>query len=132
MVNPTNQTNTTVPIETYNMLKKIKEKYNLTFDDVLDQMCELEFQHNYVQQIQNYELYYNDNIYPFRIIFKKDSFTVEYKTMNGDYIAQINKWGLDKKIVSVFFEFIKEECARCVFLNVPVGLMFKEFDVYKV
>lgn len=131
MANPINQTNTTVPIETYNMLRKIKEKQGCTFDDVLDQLCELEFQNNYVQQIINYELYYNDMVYPFRIIFKKDSFTIEYSTNDG-YTTQISKWGLDKRITALFFEFIKEECARCVFLNMPVGLMFQDFDVYKI
>ena len=131
MANPINQTNTTVPIETYNLLKEIKEKQGCTFDEVLNQLCEMEFQNNYVQQIINYELYYQDEVFPFRIIFKKDSFTIEYLTNNG-YVTQINKWGLDKKIVSIFFEFIKEECARCVFLNMPLGLMFQEFDVYKI
>lgn len=131
MANPTNQTNTTVPIETYEVLKKIKQKHNCTFDDVLDQMCEMELQRNYVQQVIDYELYYSDKIYPFRITFKKDSFLIDFFNENGR-TTQINKWGLDKKIVSAFFEFIKEDCARCIFLNMPLGIMFKDFDIYKV
>ena len=131
MANPTNSTNTTVPIETYNTLKKIKEKTGMTFSEILDQLCELEFQNNYVQQTSSYELLYHDKVYPFEIIFKKNDFIINYITPSGK-TSHINKWGLDKKVTAEFFEFINEECARCVFQNIPFGLMFRDFDIYKL
>ena len=131
MANPTNSTNTTIPSEVYDILKQIKDKKGLTFSEILDQLCELEFQNNYVQDIVTYELFYQDEVFRFEITFKKNDFTIKYITSDGK-TTSINRWGLDKKIVNEFYEFINEDCARCMFQNMPVGLMFKEFDIYKI
>lgn len=131
MANPTNSTNTTVTEETYNTLKKIKEQTGWTFSEILDKLCELEMQHNYVENIVKYDLVYQDKVFRFEITFKKNNFTIEYFNSNGENTT-INKWGLDKKIVSEFYEFINEDCARCMFQNMPIGLIFKEFDIYKI
>lgn len=137
MANPTNQTNTTIPIETYNILKEIKEKKGCTFDELLDQLCELEFQYNYVQQEQDFELYcrdehnYLDKIFYFKIVFKKNNMDFIYKTPTGKKSKKISEWGLPDNVRKEFFTFIKEPCARCIFENLPLGLVFEEFDVYK-
>ena len=131
MANPLNTTNLTVSEETYNRLKKIKEKKDWTYNQVIDNLCELELQYNYIEQIINYELLAFDKIYPFRITFKKDNMIIEYGTPNG-YSLKISDWNIKKSIRNTFFEFIKEECARCIFLNMPMGIMFEEFDIYKI
>ena len=132
MVNPANQTNTTVPLETYNILKQIKEKQNCTFDEVLDQLCELEFKYNYVEKVQKYELYYNDVVFPFEITFKKENMVIMYETPLRKSSAKISEWGVSDDIRKEFYTFINEEYARCILENMPVGLMFKKFDIYKI
>ena len=132
MVNPANQTNTTVPLETYNILKQIKEKQNCTFDEVLDQLCELEFKYNYVEKVQKYELYYNDVVFPFEITFKKENMVIMYETPLRKSSAKISEWGVPDDIRKEFYTFINEEYARCILENMPVGLMFKKFDIYKI
>ncbi|MBQ3407954.1 MAG: hypothetical protein IJH12_01965 [Clostridia bacterium] len=131
MPNPINQTNTTVPIKTYNILKQIKEKQNCTFDEVLEQLIELELKNNYVTKTIDYELVYNGEVFQFQINFKKDSFIIKY-LIDDKFTTRINDWGLDKRITSIFYEFINENCARCIFLNMPFGLIFEEFDIYKI
>ena len=131
MANPINTTNLSVSEETYNRLKKIKEINGWTFNEVISQLCELELQHNYIDKIISYELYYNDIIYPFRVTFKKENMVIEY--YNGEtYSDKIKTWGLDDKIAKAFYEFINIECSRCMLYYMPVGLIFKEFDIYKV
>lgn len=131
MANPLNTTNLMVSEETYNRLKHIKEVKGWTFNQVVDKLCELELQYNYIEQIMNYELFIDDNIFKFRIIFKKETMIFEY--YDGERFTQkISEWGIDKKTQRQFFEFIKEDCARCIFLNMPIGIIFKEFDIYKV
>ena len=52
---------------------------------------------------------------------------------NGEtYSDKIKTWGLDDKIAKAFYEFINMECSRCILYSMPVGLIFKEFDIYKV
>lgn len=131
MANPANTTNLTVSEETYNRLKKIKQIKGWTFNQLIDTLCELELQNNYVDQIINYELLAFNKIYPFRITFKKDNMLIEYRTPTG-YSLKISDWGVKKSIERKFFEFINEECARCIFQNMPMGLMFEEFDIYKI
>ena len=91
MPNPANQTNTTIPEEIYNILKEIKEKKQCTFDEVLNQLCELDFQYNYIEKTQDYDLYYNDNIFSFRIVFKKEDILFIYKTPTGDESYSISE-----------------------------------------
>ena len=132
MVNPTNQTNTTIPIDIYNILKQIKEKQNCTFDDVLDQLCELEFKYNYIERVQSYELYYNDIGFQFEITFKKENMVIMYKTPSKTVSAKISEWGVPDDIRKEFYTFITEEYARCILENMPIGLIFKKFDIYKL
>ncbi len=113
MANPINTTNLSVSEETYNRLKKIKEINGWTFNEVISQLCELEIQHNYIDKIISYELYYNDRIYPFRVTFKKENMVVEYYNGKG-YSDKIKTWGLDDKIAKAFFEFINGECLSLI------------------
>lgn len=131
MANPINTTNLTVSEEIYDRLKKLKEHNGWTFNEVILKLCELELQYNYTDKTINYELYHQDRIYPFRVIFKKENIVIEY--YNGaEYSNKINTWGLDDKVAKRFFEFVNEECSRCILYNMPIGLMFEEFDIYKV
>ena len=132
MPNPANQTNTTIPEEIYNILKEIKEKKQCTFDEVLNQLCELDFQYNYIEKTQDYDLYYNDNIFSFRIVFKKEDILFIYKTPTGDESYSISEWVLPDNVRKNFYTFIKEDYARSLLENMPLGLVFKDFDIYKV
>lgn len=131
MANAPNTTNITLSEDTYNRLKILKEKHNLTFTEMVDWLCELEFQHNYVSRVQDYELVYQDKIFQFRITFKKNNIVFEYFTENS-ITTKINEWGLPNRLTSQFIEFINEGCSRCIFENMPIGLIFKEFDIYKL
>lgn len=130
MPNPVNQTNTTIPLETYNILKEIKEKKGCTFDEILDQLCELDFKYNYIEKIKEYDLYYKDTIFSFKITFKKENMVFEYKTRANGYSQSISEWGLPDKLRKEFYTFIKEPYARCMLENLPLGLVFKDFDIY--
>lgn len=130
MANPTNQTNTTIPIETYNILKEIKEKKDCTFDEILDQLCELDFQYNYIQKEQDYELYCYDKLFPFTVTFKKENIDITYHTLTGES-KRISEWGVPDNVRKEFYTFIKEPYARSMLENIPVGLLFKTFDIYK-
>lgn len=131
MANPTNQTNTTIPEETYNILKEIKEKKGCTFDELLDQLCELDFKYNYIEKVQYYDLYYKDSVFSFTITFKKENMVFTYETLYGKYTNSISEWGLYDNIRKEFFTFIKEPFARCMFENMPAGLLFKDFYICK-
>lgn len=131
MPNPINQTNTTIPLETYNILKEIKEKKDCTFDEILNQLCELDFQHNYIQKVQNYDLYYQDSIFSFIVTFKKENMDLTYVTPTGSKSKSISEWGVPDKVRKDFYTFIKEPFARCILENLPLGLVFKDFDIYK-
>lgn len=133
MANPRNTTNLTLPLDTYTRLKKIKEKHNWSYNEVVDVLCELEFKNNYIERIYNYELFVQDDIFKFRITFRKDDMVVEYyNEERGTFSDKIKTWGLPKKVEDVFFEFIREEGCRCILINLPVGLIFEGFDIYKV
>ncbi len=131
MPNPRNTTNLTVSEETYNRLKNIKELKGWTFNQIIEKLCELELQYNYIELVEDYELYYQDKIYPFRVTFKKENMIIEY--YDGlKFTKRISNWGLPSKIINKFYEFLNEECSRCVLLHIPIGLMFEEFDIYKI
>ena len=131
MPNPTNQTNTTIPEETYELLKHIRDKQGCTFDEVLDQLCELDFQHNYVERECEYDLYYRDVVFPFKVTFKKENMVLEYITPINEKSSSISEWGLPDEVRREFYTFIKEDYARCMLENMDVGLVFKDFDIYK-
>lgn len=132
MVNPTNQTNTTIPEETYNILKHIKEKQKCTFDEVLDQLCNLDIQYNYIERVQEYDLCYNDEVHSFKVTFKKENMVFDYITKEKKLTSSISEWGIKDNIRKQFYTFIKEDYARCMLENIDVGLLFKDFDIYKV
>ena len=130
MPTPLNQATTSVQEEVYMTLKKIKEKQGCTFNDVIEQLCEMEFKNNYTIRTEEFELIYRGRIYPFTATFKKNNFTVKY-FKEDSYTTNIKEWGLDEKVVSEFYEFLHDDCARCMLSNMPFGLMFDEFDIYK-
>jgi hypothetical protein len=131
MANPLNSTNLTLSIDTYNRLKRIKEHNNWSFNQTLDKLCELEFQNNYVETIKEYVLITANTSRLFRVTFKKENIIVEYYTPDG-YSNKIKDWNLDKRTTNKFFEFIREDYARCMLENLPIALEFKDFIIQKI
>ena len=131
MPNPMNSTNLTLSTESYNRLKRVKEANNWSFNQTLDKLCELEFQNNYIEKISEFVLITPTTSRLFRVTFKKENMVIEYYTPEG-YTDKIKEWELDKKITNKFFEFIREDYARCMLEHLPVSLEFKGFIIQKL
>lgn len=132
MPNPINSTNLTLSEEDYNRLKKIKLVNDWSFNETIDKLCELEFQHNYIQQVYEYSLVTENTSRLFRVTFKKDNMVVEYYNPNRGYDIKIANWELDKKTEKKFFEFIHEDYARCLLEHLPVSIEFEDFIIVKI
>ena len=131
MRKPINNANITLPLETHQRLTKIRDHNGWTYTRVIDKLCELEFRNNAIHYVVNYELLAYDKIFKFRVTFRADTFHIEYER-NGQYTDNINEWGLNARIKNIFYEFIKKDCARCMLLYMPMGIMFEEFDIYRI
>ena len=132
MVNPPTTTNLTVTPEIYARLKKIKEQNNWSFNETINQLCELEFKNNYIQKTIEYVLITEHTSRLFKITFKKENMFIEYYNPKTGYDIKIKNWELDKKIATEFFEFIKEDYARCMLENIPISIEFKNFIIQKI
>ena len=132
MANPTNQTNTTVPESTYLLLKEIKEKKGWTFDKVLDELCDLDSKYNYIEHNQKYELVYNDTIFHFEVIFKKQNILIKYITSYGKMTSKISEWGVPDTVRKKFYEFIHEDHCRTFLEYMPKTIIFDDFEISKI
>ena len=131
MANPVNQTNTTIPKEIYDILLEIKQRKGCTFDEVLDQLCELEFQNDYPILTQEYNLFYGTNPFTFVVEFREDDMTIKYKTRANEMTTDISEWGVPNKVQKEFHAFISEEHSRCILEHITPGLIFNNFEIYK-
>lgn len=139
MRKPSNNSNITVTAKTHERLKRIRDHNGWTYTETINRLCELYFRDNKVEFIVNYELHFQEvknnqlfeKIYPFKVIFNNDSFVVEYTKEDRNVTYNINEWGISESIKNTFYEFIKKDCARCLLLHMPMGLLFDSFEVYK-
>jgi len=140
MRKPSNNSNITVTEKTHSRLKRIRDRNGWTYTETINQLCELYFRDNKVEFIVNYELHspevmdnrLYDMGFPFKVIFSSDSFVIEYIKEDKSVTYDINEWGVSDSVKNSFYEFIKKDCARCLLLHIPVGLLFDDFEVYKV
>lgn len=132
MANPINTTNLTLTEDVYYRLKHLKEVKGWSFTETLDRLCELEFQNNYIEKIIEYSLITENSSRLFKVTFRKDNMYFEYYAPDNGYTTQISKWGLDNKVLKLFYEFIKEDYARCLLEYIPISIEFEDFIIQKI
>lgn len=132
MSNPSNTTNLTVTPEIYDRLTRIKKQNDWTYNETINKLCELEFQHNYIEKTHEYVLITKETSRIFRVTFKKENMVIEYFNTEYGYDIKIGNWELDKKITNLFYEFIQEDYARCMLENLPISIEFKHFIIQKI
>ena len=71
-------------------------------------------------------------IFSFEITFKKENMVINYINAYGKPTSKISEWGVPDKVRNKFYEFINEEHSRVFMEFMPSGIMFKDFDIYKV
>ena len=113
MSNPVNTTNLSVSEELYTRLNEIKSRKNWTFDELIGNLCELEFKNNYIEKINEYEYITEHSNAIFRTTFKKNSFVIEYLTSDG-FSLKINDWNIPNSDKQVFLRFINQDFTRCI------------------
>ena len=132
MPNPPNMTNLSVNKELYSRLEKLKLIKECSFNQLIDDLCELEFENNYIINVIEYSLITEHTSRLFRITFKKENMVIEYYHPKHGYNNKIDNWELDKKTTDKFYEFIREDYARCLLEHIPVSIEFKDFIISKI
>lgn len=129
---PMNSINVTMQEELYNRLKKIKEVNNWTFNETIDNLCELEFKNNYITHVQEYMVITEKTERLFKVTFKKENMFIEYYIPQKGFSLKINEWGLDRRVINKFNKFIREDYARCMLEHLPLSIEFEDFIIQKI